>query len=569
MPNEKAPTIWVGIWVAIGYNPVLRSSMPRYHAASYLTLIPCRVCCENLAGTARAFLVIDGLLKRNIYLRSGARPGLCPFTRQYSLSGTHIIAKWSSHSISYGDRLGGLNGAGPNRDHPPLWLSGRTPSPMITIRGSGFDVQKKYQCQFTVPDGESPLPTSWDSLSCSDGVCTSPGLVLSNDLLFCTPPDLNTDMTWTEFPSSVLTVLDVQEYCFACGDIFASVSTQLNATEKEFRFVQINKRPFFVGASVMYPSESVDQNVMLQHWASDIWEGVFEDGTRVDVERSQNVSFRVSCDTCPDSMQLTVHANGTLAFRNRHLLPGIYWFSVRLEDDGGTAFQGVDTSFESVHYLEVTREQATFKELLPDPVFHEFVLHESADLLKLYVFQSFIRDDMEQLSLYTDSAIQSPFIGDFDVESRVLEDVDLSYDTAYFSSDFPPTVTEDGVISLKVKPHVHGNTSLMLQKREFFKLANKSVVSSLNFTVVIQSLNSPPSFVINSTHPGLRRMEDECNQGCSIPGFAFNILKGPATDSFANVPTSAADDQSWLENHQNVTFLLHGDRQSFLRLLDG
>ena len=173
------------------------------------------------------------------------------------------------------------------------------------------------------------------------------------------------------------------------------------------------------------------------------------------------------------SMELTPYLDSGCVDLSLRLLPdanGVLLVSITFEDDGGTAFQGVDTSFESVHYLEVTREQATFKELLPDPVFHEFVLHESADLLKLYVFQSFIRDDMEQLSLYTDSAIQSPFIGDFDVESRVLEDVDLSYDTAYFSSDFPPTVTEDGVISLKVKPHVHGNTSLMLQKREFFKL---------------------------------------------------------------------------------------------------
>ena len=109
---------------------------------------------------------------------------------------------------------------------------------------------------------------------------------------------------------------------------------------------------------------------------------------------------------------------------------------------------------------------------------------ENSATLKVYVFQAFVADHMENQLLFTNSSVKNPFLGDFELESRTLTALKVVYDEAYFADDLPPQVSADGVVSFRVRPFVHGNTSVMLQKTEFFELANKSVTSAVKVQLV-------------------------------------------------------------------------------------
>jgi len=469
-----------------------------------------------------------------------------------------LFPEWVTHAIGYGDRLGGLNGNGPNRDTTPL-------SPMITICGFGFDHQRSYRCHFSelpnimTTSTSTPIPTTTPEPNSTTVAVTtpapishlsppywSPGFFLSTTVLLCVPPAWDTNTTWTEFPTFVGSVLDLQE-ADASNLSFSSIFTQLLMNETGFQFAQINKRPSFTGASaVVSYDEAEGQQVMLPHWAENIWEGRFEDGRRVLPEKSQNISFQVSCDMCPATMQLKIHANGTLSF-----VPpseGLFVLAVSLKDDAGRAFDGIDSSPVRTYILETLKSHAAYKGIFPSLIAHVFTVLENSEILRLDVFNPFITNHLI-----------NPFGGGFGKEVRILEALHVSFDSTYFSEIFPPTVSMDtGVISFKVRAFVHGNTSVMLQKTEYSNAANKSIVTSLNFTVQIIAVNTPPTFSINSTHPGLRRLEDECNQGCVISSFATEIFKGPRP----SLVGSSAMGEDWDESSQNITFVLHGGTNS-------
>jgi hypothetical protein len=328
--------------------------------------------------------------------------------------------------------------AGPNNEISPM-------SPMVTIRGFGFDELRKYQCQFSeLPDTTLGFPSP---------INTS-GLILSSTLALCAAP-----VQPARFPNSV-TLLDFQEADALVPGSFISVFTQLslNATQFTFFFANINKRPSFSGTSIVL-SHSLDQGqeVMIAQWAQNIWEGTFQDGSRVLAETSQNVTFWVTCDMCDKAMNLKIHANGSLS-----LVPpdaGFFALTVFLKDDGGNAYGGMDTSETQTFALETARDYSNTasynKGSTPEIIANILTVSENAEQLNLYVFNPFL--------------IKPPFQPTgpvFVSEASVVESLDIFYDGAYFSPDNPPTVKmPDGMLSFKVRPFVFGNTSVMLQKK--------------------------------------------------------------------------------------------------------
>ena len=164
---------------------------------------------------------------------SALRTALC-------LSGLLLSAcsSWDSHEAGYGDRLGGLNGVGPYFTNPPPWSGSSTPSPMVTVRGSGFDSSINYRCTFR------GLGTN------TNAVKSSPGSVVSSSLILCVPPAWDTSTTWTAFPDAVESELSVESSSSSSG--WQAITTTLSSNGQRFNFSQINKRPSFVGASAIY-----------------------------------------------------------------------------------------------------------------------------------------------------------------------------------------------------------------------------------------------------------------------------------------------------------------------------
>jgi hypothetical protein len=457
-----------------------------------------------------------------------------------------LYPEWVSHTPGHGDRLGGLNGGGPDKDLEPR-------SPMITVRGFGFDQHRSYRCHFSeltanaslaaiaTNDTNASFAASAKPHDCTSPPCWTSGLVLSTFLIFCKPPVWDFTATWVDF-TTIVSLLDIQE-AHSGNQTYVSIYRQLTSNEASFNFVQINKRPSFQGSSIVVSySQGSGERVMVANWADYVWEGMSEDGLRVSSETSQNVSFQVACGSCQPWMDLKVYANGSLSFMSP--ASGFFVFSASLKDDGGTEYGGVDWSESYSYTLEASANPSSYKGIPPELISRVFTVLENSEILRLFIFKPFITN------------LKPDFSASFGVDERELISIELIYDATYFSSLHPPTVSSDGALSFQVRPFVHGNTSVMVQKTEFSSAANRSFVTSVYFTVEIVPVNNPPTFVLNLSN--VRLLEDECNQGCVISSFVRDISKGP--DPNVTVSSPLGDD--WGENLQNVTFFVYGDTNS-------
>lgn len=260
-------------------------------------------------------------------------------------------------------------------------------SPMVTIRGFGFDELRKYQCHFSaLPDTTLGFPSP---------INTS-GLILSSTLALCAAPvqEYFSDFSQPSRFLNSVTLLDFQEADELVPGSFISVFKHISWNETQFTFVfaNINKRPSFSGTSIVL-SHSLTQGeeVMIAQRAQNIWEGTFQDGSRVLAETSQNVTFLTS-DMCDIALNLKIHANGNLS-----LVPpdaGFFALTVVLKDDDGNTYGGMDTSETQTFVLETARDYTNTdsynKGRTPEIIANVLKVSENVEKLNLYVFNPFL-----------------------------------------------------------------------------------------------------------------------------------------------------------------------------------
>ena len=408
----------------------------------------------------------------------------------------------------------------------------------IILNGCGFGpIPLKWATSIT--NNQIPLDSASFNFVCVFQDKTSPkeaytdGQILSSMKIACQSPSWSNE-SWSAVQLQFDAIINL--VLFWNQTVLEKVAYNSNIpTFNSFDFVTVNKPPFFTGMDLNMDISSLRfSNGFYSRglWASDIMAGRLFDGTVANDELTQKLTFAVQAlvESLFD-IQPQITSNGTLTFSASSV--GQTKIIVILRDDGGTQNNGVNTY--SKNFTITIRSSPTdiSRFSLIDPV---VVLQNSPRTL----IESFATEIFLGYFQIIDFVDQLQIIG-FDV----LADQPICFDEQ-------PVIDVRGDLIFKIAEGFKGNTSVGV--RYWFNDGSESGL--LNFTIVVQYVNYPPSFQQSNSLITILENTHNSSTITSIDNFAFDICRGiwPEAAERGVYFTNATFRKS--EADQNYTFQL-------------
>jgi hypothetical protein len=332
-----------------------------------------------------------------------------------------------------------------------------------------------------------------------------------NNALFSVQPAIAADGTLTytaatnAYGTAIVTVTAHDDGGTANGGVDTSAPQTFSIT-----IVAVNDAPSFTkGADVTALEDSGAYSQ--SGWATALSDGPNESG--------QALTFTVSNDNnALFSVQPAVASDGTLTFTTAANAYGTATVTVTLQDDGGTANGGADTSASQTFVISLT------------PVNDAPSFTKGAD-------QTSSEDGGAQTVAGWATAISAgPSEGSQSVDFVVTND-----NNALFSVQ--PAVSPSGTLSYTAAPNANGTATVTVAIHDDGGTANGGVDTSATqtFTITISPVNDAPSFTKGADQSSL---EDGGAQ--TVAAWATAISAGPADESGQTVTFTTTNDNNAL-----------------------
>jgi len=438
----------------------------------------------------------------------------------FSLS-MKFFPEWSTHDPVFVDRLGGLNG-------------GR--SPAVTVSGQGFNPGFKYQCEWYGSNTRYPTRSNKYLSAEVDAFA-------KNTKVACVPPAWDSQSAWESFTSPTLVNIAVWQLENGVWSEFYTRNGSLAAGQVPSRFVNINRRPGFVGSNIQTEAGAVES---ISNWATQIKPGVNEDGSDATHEANQLLTFIVlSLNDAPFSKMFAtapeVLADGTLTFVAGGQ-SGLVSVGVMLMDNGGILWGGIDRSKQKSFIIEIRAGLSASGSVASAAQQHSnvSVLEGSPQTIAR---QRFV---LNTVSADTVLSVVSYTLNMSDAHRK------------YFAEG--PEILVSGSIVFKPAPYAFGKGIFLLITLVVFdpiSAQNSTMKDFAKVSMSIQQVNTAPFFNISDTLV-LTERESRCTDSiCMFPGFAKDIRTGGFT-------VQGPQNEDWQETAQTYAFTTTGSSQIFL-----
>jgi len=282
--------------------------------------------------------------------------------------------------------------------------------------------------------------------------------------------------------------------------------------QRQLTIIPINDAPSFVkGDNISIMEDAGVQ--FYTHWATEIISGPPS-------ESSQNIIFKLrilSQENLSFSRPPSISSDGHLTFEPYANSNGKAVVEVSIQDNGGTANNGIDTSTVQTFEIEVVAvNDAPGFVLGPNQVVFE---DNSSDEVKYWATD--IRP------------------GPVDESNQNLKFIVTTDNDDLFLRT--PTISSEGTLSYLVKEGVFGSTQVYVQLWDSGGTDGNGInVSEIQeFTIWIRSVNNAPTFT-----PGLDQFTPEDSTEQIIYSWATDISPGPPNESYQTVSFNVSSDNS-------------------------
>ena len=288
--------------------------------------------------------------------------------------------------------------------------------------------------------------------------------------------------------------------------------------QRELSVIPINDVPSFVKGQNITVMEDAGMQFYTD-WATNIQAGP-------PGESGQHLIFKVSVisqDGLAFENPPEISSDGRLSFSVYPDSNGKAMLEVRLQDNGGTAYNGVDITQPQSFEIEVVA--------INDPP--SFVKGPNQ-----VVFEDTASDDVP----YWATDIRS---GPVDESHQNLEFIVITEDPSLFLRT--PTVDQFGTLSFLTKEGVFGSTQVHIYLKDSggTDSGGENISDTQTFTIWIRSVNNPPTFVA-----GLDQITYEDSSSQTIYSWATEISPGPENESYQTVSFHVSNDNESLFEQQ-------------------
>ncbi len=269
----------------------------------------------------------------------------------------------------------------------------------------------------------------------------------------------------------------------------------------------VNDPPTFVAANPPSVLEDVGP-VVVAGFAHDFLPGPV---TALDEATQTNLGYQVSGVTNPSlfSAAPTVDAAGALHYTPAANANGTSQFTVRVQDSGGTANGGIDTSAPQTFTITVVavNDAPTFTAANPPPVLEDVGPVVVAGWVTNFTAGPPDEQATQAVAAYTVSGVSNPSL---------------------FAVGGAPTVDNAGVLRYTPEPDAFGTSTFTVQVRDNGGTANGGVDTSApqTFTIVVGPVNDPPAFTAANPPSVL-----ESTGSHVVPLFLNSFNPGPANEA--------------------------------------
>lgn len=237
-------------------------------------------------------------------------------------------------------------------------------------------------------------------------------------------------------------------------------------------------------------------------------------------ESTQTVTFTATADnTGLFAVQPVISSNGTLSYTPAADAFGVATVTVTARDDGGTANGGVDTSSPVTFTITI------------DPVNDMPGFTAGAN-------QSVLEDATTQSVNGWAAALS---VGPPNESSQVLSFDAVADNPGLFA--IQPAVNPTGMLTFKPAPDANGVATVSVHVQDNGGTANGGIDGTPDqvFTITIGAVNDAPSFTAGPDQVVVSLLGN-----ATVPGWATNILEGPADESSQNVSFAVTNDNPGL-----------------------
>jgi PKD repeat protein len=280
--------------------------------------------------------------------------------------------------------------------------------------------------------------------------------------------------------------------------------------QRQLTVIPINDVPSFLkGANITVMEDAGMQRYT--DWATEISAGPpSESGQHLVFQLSIIEQERLSFDNPPE-----ISPDGQLRFSAYPNSNGKATIEVRLQDNGGVAYNGIDTSPSQTFEIEVVPiNDAPSFVLGPDQVVFEDIAAEDVPFWATDIRPGPVDESSQNLEFIVSTDIPELFIR-------------------------TPSINSEGTLSFLTKEGVFGSTLVHVQLRDSGGVdsggSNLSEIQT--FTIWIRSVNNKPTFV-----PGLDQITYEDSPLQTVFAWATEIKAGPENEDYQTVSFHVSTD---------------------------
>jgi PKD repeat protein len=282
--------------------------------------------------------------------------------------------------------------------------------------------------------------------------------------------------------------------------------------QRQLTIIPINDAPGFTKGENI----SIMEDAGLQfytHWATDIYPGPPS-------ESNQNVMFKIrilSQENLSFARPPTISPDGHLTFEPYPDSNGKAVVEVSVQDNGGTAYNGVNSSVAQNFEIEV------------------IAINDSPSFVvgpNQVVFEDKPTDDVK----FWATDIRP---GPVDESNQLLKFIVTTVDQDLFLR--MPTISPEGTLSYLVKEGVFGSTQVNVQLWDSGGTdgGGNNLSDIQTFTIWIRSVNNAPTFT-----PGLDQFTPEDSPKQTVYSWATDISPGPENESYQTVTFNVSADNT-------------------------